>query len=68
MEKDTNQLMLFKYIFGKKVEVDFNDGKVSSDAGLLFTRETESQIDIINNITDVIHDKRYPSFVRNQII
>ena len=68
MDKHTNQTMLFKEFFGKKVAVDFNGGEISSDAGLLFLRETESQIGIINKVADVIHDKRHPSYVKHQIV
>ena len=68
MNKHTNQMMLFKEISGKKVEVDFNGGEVSSDAGLLFLRETESQIGIINKVANAIHDKRHPSYVKHQIV
>ncbi len=68
MEKNTKQTMLFKEISGKKVEVDFTGGEVSSDAGLLFLRETESQIGIINQVANAIHDKRHPSYVKHQIV
>ncbi|MBE9573259.1 MAG: transposase, partial [Proteobacteria bacterium] len=43
MTKFTKQLLLFKDISGKKIEVDFDGGEVSSDAGLLFLRETEAK-------------------------
>ena len=68
MTKNTNQTMLFKEISGKKVEVDFNGGDVSSDAGLLFLRETESQIGVINKVANAIHDERHPSYVKHQIV
>jgi hypothetical protein len=68
MEKNTKQTMLFKEISGKKVEVDFNGGDVSSDAGLLFLRETESQIGVINKVANAIHDKRHPSYVKHEIV
>ena len=68
MEKSTKQLMFFKESFGKKVEVDFNGGEVTSDAGLLFLRETESQIGIINKVAMVLHDKRHPSYVKHQMV
>jgi hypothetical protein len=68
MTKHTNQTMLFKEIFGKKVAVDFNGGEVSSDAGLLFLRETESHIGIIDRVANAIHDKRHPSYVKHQIV
>jgi len=68
MDKHTNQLMLFKEFFGKKVAIDFNGGEVSSDAGLLFLRETESQIGIINRVATAIHDQRHPSYIKHQIV
>jgi hypothetical protein len=68
MNKHTNQLMLFKDFFGKKVAVDFNGGEISSDAGLLFLRETESQTGIINRVANAIHDQRHPSYIKHQIV
>ena len=68
MLKDNNQTLLFKELNGKKVEFDFNGGDVSSDAGLLFLRETESQINVINQVANVIHDKRHPGYVKHEVI
>jgi len=68
MHKDIKQLMLFKEIFGKKVVVDFNGGEVSSDAGLLFLRETESQIGLIKQVAEALHDPRHPSYIKHQIV
>lgn len=67
MPQNTKQTILFKEFFGKKVEVDFNGGEVSSDAGLLFLRETEDRIKIIHNVAKVIHDKRHSSYIKHQI-
>ena len=68
MTENTKQTMLFKEFFGKKVEVDFNGGELSSDAGLLFLRETESEIGIINRAANTIADKRHPGYVKHQIV
>jgi hypothetical protein len=68
MAENTTQTMLFKEFFGKKVAVDFNGGEVSSDAGLLFLRETESQIGIIDRVANAIDDHRHPSYVKHQIV
>lgn len=65
MAENTTQTMLFKDFFGKKAAVDFNGGEISSDSGLLFLRETESQIGIINRIANVIHDQRHPGYVKH---
>jgi hypothetical protein len=68
MAENTTQTMLFKEFFTKKVAVDFNGGEVSSDAGLLFLRETESQIGIIERVANAIADHRHPSYVKHQIV
>lgn len=45
-------------ISGKKVEIDFNGGSVSSDAGVLLLNETERQIGVIEAVASCIHDDR----------
>jgi hypothetical protein len=67
MTENNTQTMLFKEYFGKKVIVDFNGGEITSDAGLLFLRETEAQIKIIERAAAAIFDKRNPAYVRHQI-
>jgi hypothetical protein len=49
------------------VEVDFNGGEISSDAGWLYLREIESKIGIINKIANIIGDKRHPSYTKHSI-
>ncbi len=68
MKEYTKQLMLFKGISGKKVEVDFDGGEVSSDAGVLFLRETETDIGIINKVATAIVDHRHPSYVKHEVV
>jgi hypothetical protein len=68
MDKHTNQTMLFKDFFGKKIAVDFNGGEVSSDAGLLFLRETEAQIGIIKRVANVMSDHRHSSYVKHHLV
>jgi len=68
MSDYTKQLMLFKDISAKKVEVDFDGGDISSDSGLLFLRETESDIGIINKVATIITDKRHPGYVKHEMV
>jgi hypothetical protein len=68
MSDYTKQLMLFKDISGKKVEVDFDGGDMSSDAGVLFLRETESNIGIIRKVAEAIVDKRHPGYVKHKMV
>jgi len=67
MTQDTKQMMIFKGIFNKKVVADFNGGELSSDAGLLLIRESESQTGIISCIADVLDDKRHPGYVKHEL-
>jgi len=67
MEQYTKQMLLFKDILGKKVEIDFNGYDVSTDTGLLFLREVEDKTHIIAHISDVIRDNRHPGYVEHNI-
>jgi hypothetical protein len=67
MRENTKQTMIFKEFLHKKVEVDFDGGEITSDAGLLFLRETESQIGIIANISKVLKDKRNPAYIKHTL-
>lgn len=67
MEKYNKQMVLFTEISGKKVAADFNGGEMTSDAGLLFLRETEKKVGIIDRITEVIYDKRHSGYVKHTL-
>lgn len=45
-------------VSGKKVEIDFQGGSVTSDAGVLLLNETERQIGVIETIASFIRDER----------
>ena len=66
--KDTKQLVFFKGISGKKVEVDFDGGQMSSDSGLLFLRELESELGIIDRIVNVMRDPRHAAYVKHDLL
>lgn len=68
MTKFTKQLLLFKDISGKKIEADFNGGEVSSDAGLLFLRETEAKHGIIRRMANVLRDRRHQSYITHDLL
>jgi hypothetical protein len=67
MEKDTKQMVLFKDLFHKPVEIDFNGGNVSSDAGLLFISQYERKLGIIKHFCESIADRRHPSYITHQL-
>jgi hypothetical protein len=68
MTKFTKQLLLFKDISGKKIKVDFDGGEVSSDAGLLFLRETEAKHGIIRRMANVLRDRRHQSYITHDLL
>ncbi len=49
----------------KPVFVDFEGGALSSDAGALFLREEENQINMVGAIADVIHDSRDSRYIKH---
>jgi len=67
LSEDTQQLMMFKEISGKKVQVDFDGGEVSSDGGLLFVHESEAEWGTIGRVVDVMHDRRHSGYVKHQL-
>ena len=64
MTQCTRQMLLFKDISTKKVAVDFEGGRVSSDAGWLLLRETEARLGLIRRMAEALRDRRHPSFFR----
>ena len=68
MKDCIKQLFLFKDISNKKIEVDFNGGEVSSDAGLLFFREVESRMGLISKMTNCMQDRRHPGYIKHQFL
>jgi len=67
MQEYTKQLMLFKELSHKKVQVDFQGGQITSDAGILFLRETEEKIGLIKKISSSLPEWRHPGYVRHDI-
>lgn len=67
MIKYTKQLMLFKELSHKKIQVDFQGGQITSDTGILFLRETEKRIGLIEKISSSLSEWRHPSYVRHDI-
>ena len=72
---ESTQQTLFSYnsasaiapVMGKKVALDFDGGNITSDAGVLLLRETESQLGIISMLTKCINDARRSSSIMHSI-
>ncbi|GMT46404.1 MAG: IS1380 family transposase [bacterium] len=50
-----------------RIEIDFNGGALSSDAGVLLLRETERQMGILDQITGCIADERDQRYVTQSV-
>ncbi|HUU40899.1 MAG TPA: IS1380 family transposase [Desulfatiglandales bacterium] len=51
----------------KRVELDFEGGDLTSDAGALFLREVERQTGIIKAVAECIKDKRDQRYVKQEL-
>jgi hypothetical protein len=67
MDENTGLTLEFPSVRGKKVVADFEGGVVTSDAGLLFLRETERSIGIIRRLAECIPDNRDQRYVDHQM-
>lgn len=67
MRQDTENILPFASISGKKVEADFDGGSVSSDGGVLFLRELDSRIGIIQRVVDCLRDDRHQSYTLHSV-
>jgi len=65
----SSQFTLFNLaeLENKKVEVNFNLAKTSSDGGLLLLREVDKQIGLIDRLSACIEDNRHQSYVRHAV-
>lgn len=63
----STERLLFEDIQGKKIEVDFDGGRVTSDAGVLLLREVERRLQLIRRVAQVLRDRRHPGYTRHSI-
>ena len=64
----TTERLLFEDLQGKKIEVDFDGGEVSSDAGVLFLREVERRMRLLRRVAKILHDRRHPGYTRHALL
>jgi hypothetical protein len=67
MSISSQDCLHFSSISSKEVRADFSGGQMTSDAGVLLLRETERQVGIISDLSQVIKDGRHPSYVRHPL-
>jgi len=67
MKKYTKQKMIFKELSHKKIQVDFNGGQITSDAGVLLLRELEQKFGLIKRMASAIQERRHPGYIKHDI-
>lgn len=67
MSQDTQTILPFASISGKKVEADFDGGNVTADGGVLFLRSAESEMGIIGRFVDCLVDGRHQGYVKHPV-
>jgi len=65
--QDSHRKVSFASIFGKKVEVAFDGGTLTSDSGALLLREVESKVGVVNEWVNALTDRRHPSYVDHSL-
>tara|TARA_B100001167_G_scaffold159791_1_gene107278 strand:+ start:118 stop:1458 length:1341 start_codon:yes stop_codon:yes gene_type:complete len=63
MDKNNQTVLSFASISGKKVQVDFDGGNVTSDGGALLLRWVESGLGVVRRLEAAMRDRRHPSYV-----
>ena len=56
----------FASVSRKKIQADFNGGRLTSDAGTLLLREVDRYLGLIDQLNDCIPDPRNPAWVVHQ--
>lgn len=64
----TVQGELFGSIGRRRIEVGFDGGDVTSDAGLLLIRKADEQIDLLNRVASKLPDPRAPARIEHSVV
>jgi hypothetical protein len=60
MTQDTQIVLPFASLSGKRLQADVDGGALSSDGGVLFLRETEAHIGVMRRFVEALDDRRDP--------
>lgn len=67
MTKCTSKRIQFSNLKKRKVEAEFIDENVSSDAGVLLLREMDKQINLTTRLAEIMPDQRDPSHITHPL-
>ena len=65
--KDNHSKVPLASIFGKRVNIAFDGGILTSDSGVLLLREVAAKSGILSRIIAAITDRRHPSYVAHSV-
>ena len=68
MGKDNEMSLHFASISGKKVEADFDGGRLTSDGGVVHLRAVDKSIGLIERLCDCISDDRHQMWIIASVI
>jgi len=61
----TQRHLPFSSVGKKKIQADFNGGRLTSDSGVLLLREADKRLGLTDAITDCLQDPRHPSLIKH---
>lgn len=67
MTKCTSTPLTFSSLNHKSVQVNFEGGHITSDAGILLVREVDKQLQLTQQVGQVIQDNRHPSYIHHSV-
>jgi len=65
--QDNHSKVPLASIFGKRVDLAFDGGILTSDSGVLLLREVEAKTGILSRISEAITDRRHKSYVTHSV-
>ena len=65
--QDNHSKVPLASIFGKRLDLAFDGGILTSDSGVLLLREVEAKTGILSRIIEAITDRRHPSYVAHSV-
>ena len=68
MAKSNVGTVTFPRVFGRKVEVDFNGGHISSDGGVVLLGQIDRELGLTTAVSRVFPDHRYQPFVDHPLL
>ncbi len=60
--------LTFSFFKRRKLTVDFKEGEITSDAGLLLIRQADDSLGVVSGLTECINDKRDIRYIEHELL